>query len=151
MAIDAEGANLSVGERSLLSLARALVRDDIRIVIMDEATASVDIETDNAIQTTISQEFGEKTLLCIARMSNHYLSLGLYLTIFIDRLRTIIHYDRVLVLDAGQVKVQRAHWVERRLTISHCRNTTPRLRYLDDRTASSKAFVNKARSQSKIY
>lgn len=65
--IEPEGANLSVGERSLLSLARALVRDDIRLVIMDEATASVDVETDNAIQETISKEFKGKTLLCIAR------------------------------------------------------------------------------------
>ncbi|KAG8878402.1 hypothetical protein FRB97_002483 [Tulasnella sp. 331] len=65
--IEAEGANLSVGERSLLSLARALVRDDVKLVVMDEATASVDMETDGAIQQTISREFGGKTLLCIAR------------------------------------------------------------------------------------
>lgn len=67
--VEAEGANLSVGERSLLSLARALVRDEIKLVIMDEATASVDVETDSAIQETISKEFGGKTLLCIARTS----------------------------------------------------------------------------------
>ncbi|KAG8899627.1 hypothetical protein FRB99_006523 [Tulasnella sp. 403] len=84
--VEAEGANMSVGERSLLSLARALVRDEIKVVIMDEATASVDVETDSAIQETIESEFGGKTLLCIAH-----------------RLRTIIHYDRVLVLDSGQV------------------------------------------------
>ncbi|KAG8870466.1 hypothetical protein FRB97_009732 [Tulasnella sp. 331] len=84
--IEPEGANLSVGERSLLSLARALVRDDIKLVVMDEATASVDMETDAAIQQTISREFGGKTLLCIAH-----------------RLRTIIHYDRVLVLEQGRV------------------------------------------------
>lgn len=68
MPIDAEGANLSVGERSLLSLARALVREDVKIVVMDEATASVDVETDDAIQETITREFKGKTLLCIARM-----------------------------------------------------------------------------------
>ncbi|KAG9048922.1 hypothetical protein FS837_011659 [Tulasnella sp. UAMH 9824] len=84
--VEAEGANLSVGERSLLSLARALVRDEIKLVIMDEATASVDVETDSAIQETISKEFGAKTLLCIAH-----------------RLRTIIRYDRVLVLDHGNI------------------------------------------------
>lgn len=67
MPVEPEGANLSVGERSLLSLARALVRDEIKLVIMDEATASVDVETDAAIQDTISKEFGGKTLLCIAR------------------------------------------------------------------------------------
>lgn len=80
--IDAEGANLSVGERSLLSLARALVKD-ARIVILDEATyahstltainltgssrASVDLETDKKIQNTVQTQFVDRTLICIAR------------------------------------------------------------------------------------
>ncbi|KDQ57350.1 hypothetical protein JAAARDRAFT_194496 [Jaapia argillacea MUCL 33604] len=83
--IESEGANLSVGERSLLSLARALVKDS-RIVVLDEATASVDLETDSKIQETIKSQFGDRTLLCIAH-----------------RLRTIISYDRILVLDAGLI------------------------------------------------
>ncbi|KAL0954603.1 hypothetical protein HGRIS_003563 [Hohenbuehelia grisea] len=83
--IEPEGANLSVGQRSLLSLARALVKDN-KLVIMDEATASVDLETDSRIQQTIQTEFQNRTLLCIAH-----------------RLRTIISYDRILVLDAGRV------------------------------------------------
>ncbi|KAG1721144.1 putative YOR1-ABC transporter [Suillus lakei] len=83
--IESEDANLSVGERSLLSLARALVKD-CRIVVLDEATASVDLETDRKIQHTIQTEFKGRTLLCIAH-----------------RLRTIISYDRILVLDAGLV------------------------------------------------
>jgi len=82
--IESEGANLSVGERSLLSLARALVKDS-KVLILDEATASVDLETDNKIQRTF-QELQDHTLLTIAH-----------------RLRTIISYDRILVLDAGKI------------------------------------------------
>ncbi|KAJ7777514.1 ABC protein [Mycena maculata] len=83
--VEIDGANLSVGERSLLSLARALVKDS-RVVILDEATASVDLETDNKIQRTIQTQFKDNTLLCIAH-----------------RLRTIISYDRILVLEAGNI------------------------------------------------
>ncbi|GLB40166.1 putative ABC protein [Lyophyllum shimeji] len=83
--IEPDGANLSVGERSLLSLSRALVKD-ARVVIMDEATASVDLETDKNIQSTIQNQFGDRTLICIAH-----------------RLRTVMHYDRILVLDRGTI------------------------------------------------
>ncbi|CAE6465228.1 unnamed protein product [Rhizoctonia solani] len=83
--IAAEGANLSVGQRSLLSLARALVKQS-KILVLDEATASVDLETDSRIQATIKTEFADRTLLCIAH-----------------RLRTIINYDRVVVMDQGQI------------------------------------------------
>ncbi|KAI6025624.1 P-loop containing nucleoside triphosphate hydrolase protein [Pisolithus orientalis] len=83
--IESEGTNLSVGERSLLSLARALVKG-CKVVVLDEATASVGLETDHKIQNTIKTEFRDCTLLCIAH-----------------RLRTIISYDCVLVMDAGMV------------------------------------------------
>jgi len=83
--VEIDGANLSVGERSLLSLARALVKDS-KVVVLDEATASVDLETDHKIQRTIQTQFKDNTLLCIAH-----------------RLRTIISYDRILVLDAGNI------------------------------------------------
>ncbi|EIW68338.1 hypothetical protein TREMEDRAFT_32323 [Tremella mesenterica DSM 1558] len=83
--IEEEGGNLSVGERSLVSLARALVRGT-KILVLDEATASVDVDTDSKIQETIRTEFKDKTLLCIAH-----------------RLRTILSYDRILVMSDGQV------------------------------------------------
>ncbi|KAJ2693618.1 hypothetical protein GGH99_001073, partial [Coemansia sp. RSA 1285] len=88
--LDAEikenGKNLSLGQRQLVALARALVRRS-KLIIMDEATASVDFDTDNRIQQTIrGSEFANSTLLCIAH-----------------RLRTVIDYDRVLVLDNGRV------------------------------------------------
>ena len=66
--IEVEGSNLSMGQRSLVSLARALVKDR-KILILDEATASVDYETDRKIQDTITTEFHDRTILCIARMS----------------------------------------------------------------------------------
>lgn len=83
--IEDEGLNMSAGERSLVSLARALVKDS-QIVVLDEATANVDYETDSRIQRTIATEFRHKTLLTIAH-----------------RINTILAYDRVLVMDKGQV------------------------------------------------
>ena len=64
--IEEEGSNLSFGQRSLVSLARALVKDS-KILVLDEATASVDYETDRKIQETIANEFRDRTILCIAR------------------------------------------------------------------------------------
>ena len=63
--VDEEGRNFSHGQRQLMALARALVRGS-RIIVCDEATSSVDIETDRKIQRAIVQGFEGRTLLCIA-------------------------------------------------------------------------------------
>jgi ABC-type multidrug transport system fused ATPase/permease subunit len=65
---------LSAGQRSLVSLARLLVKDS-KILILDDATASVDYETDRKIQDTITTEFHDRTILCIARTSLPFLFL----------------------------------------------------------------------------
>ncbi|TKA30151.1 hypothetical protein B0A50_02870 [Salinomyces thailandicus] len=65
MPVEDEGLNLSLGQRQLLALARVLTRD-AKIVVFDEATSSVDFETDEKVQRTTAEAFHHKTLLCIA-------------------------------------------------------------------------------------
>lgn len=83
--VEEEGLNFSLGQRQLMALARALVRGS-QIIVCDEATSSVDMDTDQKIQRTIQTGFRGKTLLCIAH-----------------RLKTIINYDRICVMEQGRI------------------------------------------------
>ncbi|EED19648.1 ABC multidrug transporter, putative [Talaromyces stipitatus ATCC 10500] len=83
--VAANGENFSQGQRQVLGLARAVSRR-AKVVLLDEATASVDKETDGHIQRLIRTEFPESTIIAIAH-----------------RLRTIVDYDRVIVMGGGQI------------------------------------------------
>ncbi|KAF9170512.1 hypothetical protein BGX21_008621 [Mortierella sp. AD011] len=84
--IENGGDSLSLGQRQLMSLARAMLNQHIQILCLDEATAAIDIETDNAIQVALRKSFQNCTVLTIAH-----------------RINTIMDSDRIIVLDHGRV------------------------------------------------
>ena len=83
--IEEGGSNLSVGEKQLICITRAILRKS-KIIIMDEATASIDYKTEEMIQKAINELLNESTLITIAH-----------------RIKTIINYDKIMTLDNGKI------------------------------------------------
>ena len=90
--VEANGSNLSVGQRQLVCIARALVVKP-KILLMDEATANIDEQTDGIIQHVIHEEFMNSTVVTIAH-----------------RLNTIIKYDKLIVMENGERVEEGTPW-----------------------------------------
>ena len=83
--ISENGSNLSIGEKQLICITRAILRKT-KIIVMDEATASIDFKTEEIIQRAINEILKESTLITIAH-----------------RIKTVINSDKILVLDNGEI------------------------------------------------
>ena len=90
--LHARGAGLSSGEKQLLAMARALAQDPEILLVLDEATANVDTETETLIQEALHRLMRERTTLAIAH-----------------RLSTVRNADRILVMEGGRLKAQGTH------------------------------------------
>ena len=83
--IEVNGNNLSIGERQLICIARAVLKKT-KIIIMDEATANIDVKTEEKIQKLFNSTFNDCTVITIAH-----------------RIKTILNYDKILVLENGRI------------------------------------------------
>ncbi len=83
--VSENGSNLSAGEKQLICICRAILRKN-KVVVLDEATANIDIVTEKKIQKLINEEFTSSTVITIAH-----------------RLNTIMNSDKVLVLSHGEI------------------------------------------------
>jgi ATP-binding cassette subfamily B protein len=85
------GCTLSAGQRQLIAFARAMVRKP-PVLVLDEATANIDTETESAIQNVIAKKAGASTMIVIAH-----------------RLSTVRRADKIMVIDAGEIAESGTH------------------------------------------
>ena len=96
--VEENGSNWSIGERQLICLSRAILRNS-NLLVMDEATSSIDLQTDQSLQKAIRGLFKNATVLTIA----HRYFILLFLKTHLSRLNSVIDFDRILVLDQGRI------------------------------------------------